>query len=429
MGILDELSMSRKQIELINHGSRVAPSINLAEGCVRSGKTVGLNVKFMMEVAEDKADGEVAIFGRTRETIYRNIIAPMMNPNQMGEFAQFVKYNPGAPTASILGRTVHVIGTSDARAEQVIRGLTLRDSLSDELTLFSEETYNMIVSRHSVEGAWIGATTNPDGPAHWVKKQIIDRQRESGHHVSHFTPHDNVLHLPPNYMANLRRQYTGLWARRFIDGQWAIASGAIYEDYDDDKHTIHPDRIPDISRYIALGIDYGDTNPTAGILIGLGEDGRLYALHEWAPGKGSPSQRVRWLREWLERIDVDPELIFVDPSATALKGEMLQFGMAGFNAQNDHDQIKLVSSLLSTGQLLISTDCSELRAEIPGYIWDPKAAEKGRDEPVKKDDHFCDALRYAVVSSSPIWRPYLNDALNEIDRNPTPPLEAFNAAA
>jgi hypothetical protein len=34
--------------------------------------------------------------------------------------------------------------------------------------------------------------------------------------------------------------------------------------------------------------------------------------------------------------------------------------------------------------------------EIEGYVWDSKEAEKGYDEPLKKDDHAVDALRYAV---------------------------------
>jgi hypothetical protein len=29
-------------------------------------------------------------------------------------------------------------------------------------------------------------------------------------------------------------------------------------------------------------------------------------------------------------------------------------------------------------------------------VWDEKQAEKGYDEPMKKDDHAVDALRYAV---------------------------------
>jgi hypothetical protein len=31
-------------------------------------------------------------------------------------------YTPGAPTATILGRTVHVIGANDAKSEPKIRG-------------------------------------------------------------------------------------------------------------------------------------------------------------------------------------------------------------------------------------------------------------------------------------------------------------------
>lgn len=47
--------------------------------------------------------------------------------------------------------------------------------------------------------------------------------------------------------------------------------------------------------------------------------------------------------------------------------------------------------------------------EIQSYAWDPKAAEKGIDEPVKLDDHAVDALRYAILTSRPMWQPFIPD--------------------
>ena len=69
--------------------------------------------------------------------------------------------------------------------------------------------------------------------------------------------------------------------------------------------------------------------------------------------------------------------------------------------------IGLVASLFTTNQLLIHTSCTELLGEIPGYVWDAKAAEKGEDSPVKLNDHAVDAFRYAVASSQQEWQPYL----------------------
>ena len=35
--------------------------------------------------------------------------------------------------------------------------------------------------------------------------------------------------------------------------------------------------------------------------------------------------------------------------------------------------------------------------ELGVYGYDPKSIEKGKEEPVKVDDHACDALRYMIM--------------------------------
>jgi hypothetical protein len=41
---------------------------------------------------------------------------------------------------------------------------------------------------------------------------------------------------------------------------------------------------------------------------------------------------------------------------------------------------------------------------MPGYEWDPKAADRGEDKPVKANDHSADALRYVLHSTAHEWR-------------------------
>ncbi|NKV28167.1 hypothetical protein GS921_00020 [Rhodococcus hoagii] len=140
--------------------------MNLWHGAVRSGKTVGSLVKFLMKMADGTdLTGESVVIGRTRDTVYRNLIAPLQDPKIYGPWAEHVRYNRGAPTADIFGQEVHVIGASDVRSEAVIRGMTIKRSYCDEISLMNEEFVNMLVSRHSVEGAWLGATTNPTAPS------------------------------------------------------------------------------------------------------------------------------------------------------------------------------------------------------------------------------------------------------------------------
>ncbi|MGW4825734.1 PBSX family phage terminase large subunit, partial [Streptomyces sp. NPDC004227] len=58
----------------------------------------------------------------------------------------------------------------------------------------------------------------------------------------------------------------------------------------------------------------------------------------------------------------------------------------------------------TTGRLKVHSSCRELIAEISGYAWDDRAAEKGEDKPIKAADHSCDALRYAAYTTRSLWQ-------------------------
>jgi phage terminase large subunit len=50
------------------------------------------------------------------------------------------------------------------------------------------------------------------------------------------------------------------------------------------------------------------------------------------------------------------------------------------------------------GICVICDECTNLIKEIEGYVWDPREAKKGYDEPLKENDHAIDALRYALMT-------------------------------
>ncbi|WP_433464153.1 phage terminase large subunit [Spirillospora sp. CA-128828] len=72
--------------------------------------------------------------------------------------------------ATIFGRTVHLVGAADVRAEGRIRGATAALIYIDEATLVPESFFTMCLSRIRVPGARLICTTNPDGPSHWLRK-------------------------------------------------------------------------------------------------------------------------------------------------------------------------------------------------------------------------------------------------------------------
>jgi len=405
-------TLAPKQASSVIEATRTSGKVSLWEGAVRSGKTIGSLLAFLILVATASRRGEVVVIGRTRDSVARNVFGPLTDPVLFGPLAKLVSYTAGAPTGRILGRTVHVMGASDARAEAVLRGLTVAAAYVDEATLVSEQFWNQLLARCSVPGAKIYATTNPDGPAHWFKRNVVDRMTELGYRRFTFTLDDNLALLRdnPDYVAQLKREYRGLWYRRFILGEWVQADGAVFDMWDTERHVVPHAALPPMDRVLALGIDHGTTNPTRGILLGVAL-GRLWAIDEWAPAKGqTDAAQSHDLNRWVTTRDPEtwrwPEWYYVDPAAASFKRQL--FTDSVHNVANAHNDvlagIRTVGSALSTGRLLISDRCEQLTTYLPGYVWDPKATAKGEDKPVKLNDHEVDALRYAVHSSRALWR-------------------------
>lgn len=310
---------------------------------------------------------------------------------------------------------MHLIGASDARAEGRLRGLTACLALADEVTLMPEGFFNQLLGRLSVPGARLLGTTNPDGPGHWLKKKFLDRRHELDLGSWHFILDDNPS-LSPDYVAALRAEYVGLWFQRFVLGKWVQAQGAIYEMWDPDRHVV--DIVPAMRRWMAVGVDYGTVAAFSAVLLGLGEDDRLYIASEYrhdstlARRQLTDAQYSTGVQDWLGSYQhaggsgVQPDWVFVDPSAASFMNQLWHDGVPGVaKAVNDVlDGIRSVAMAMGAGRLFVHRSCHGLIEEIPGYAWDDAAAEKGEDKPIKANDHSCDAMRYALHSTAHEWR-------------------------
>lgn len=396
--------------------------LNIWEGAVRSAKTVASLLRLLLALRDPPPGGAIVIVGKTMDTIARNVFGPLQDPELFGPIAKHVHYTQGAPTATILGRRVEVISANDNKAEGRIRGLTAALAYVDEITIIPEGFWTQLLARLSVPGAQLFGTTNPDGPAHWLRKKFLLRAGELNLATWHFALDDNTF-LDPTFVANLKAEYVGLWYRRMILGEWCMAEGAIFDMFDETRHVV--DVLPPIGQLVALGVDYGTRNPFAALLLGLTtgrtREGRtdpagqrLVFTREYRHDPAVAHQQLtdadysREVTRWLgpER----PAWIAVDPSAASFKLQLYRDGWSNVvDADNAViDGIRMVSTLLGTHKLIIHRSCAGLLDEIPAYSWDDKAAEKGEDRPVKIADHSTDAARYALTTTEPVWRQHLD---------------------
>ena len=388
---------------------------NIWHGAVRSGKTIGSIVawlKFIHEMKDKK--GHFLMTGVTIGTLKDNIldvIETMVGPENY-------RYVAGSREVWICGIKCLIRGASDEASEKKIRGLTLKGHYGDECTLWPRNYYKRAMDRLSVEGAKFFGTTNPDSPYHWLKTDFIDLGKGPGGENKinlldfHFELEDNLT-LPPQYVLDLKSEFTGLWYKRFILGLWVVAEGAIYDMFREEEHVLtswsslpywDSELMPPWEQ-IRAGVDYGTSNPTSFIFLGLWH-GVWYAFaeHRYEGAKTgisrTDSDHSKYYRQYVADHGIHPRTLDVDPSAASFKAQLKRDGVHGTkNADNEvNDGIRVVARALTSGQLKIHISCKTLIKEFMTYIWDPKALEdRGEEKPVKLHDHSLDALRYVAV--------------------------------
>lgn len=424
--------------------------LTVYEGSVRSSKTITSLLDWLAFV-RTAPPGPLLMVGKTERTLERNVIGPLVE--MLGRRRCLLVRGTGE--LHLLGRTLIVVGANDERSQEKIRGLTLAGANVDEASLVPESFWSMLLTRLSVAGARLLATTNPDSPQSWIKRDYLDRAK------THLTKPGTVEHLggavdlarlsfhlddnptlDPAYREFLEATYVGLWRRRFIDGDWVAAEGAIYDMLDLGPGGAHRARWSDVRRQLTgrhwIGLDYGQSNPFHAILLGTTASDQLVVCGEWRhDGRtahrqlddGEYEERLRgWLDDGAGIPGVDgmptsalwPERTAVDPSAASFRSMLRNRGWSGLVAADNAvaDGIRNVSSLLAARRLLFATDDAGrpaapfLERELLGYVWDPKATKRGEDEPLKADDHGPDGLRYGVQVCRSVWRPWMREGLS-----------------
>lgn len=438
---------SRKQKQVLTWWCKDSPVHDkdgiIADGAIRSGKTVSMSLSFAMWAMSTFNGQNFAMCGKTIGSFRRNVLFWL---KLMLKSRGYSVIDRRADNLIIIRKSdtenyFYIFGGKDERSQDLIQGITLAGVFFDEVALMPESFVNQATGRCSVEGSKFWFNCNPDGPYHWFKVNWIDKStgylgKERVEQIRkkaaeeekdpglkeilylHFTMDDN-LSLSEEIKARYRSMYIGVFFKRYILGLWAAAEGVIYDMFDPEKHVKNIKEFFQIlvngNRYVSC--DYGTQNATVFLLWNKGIDGKWYCIREYyysGRDKGKQKTDAEYaddLKKWLDGTRI--KAMIVDPSAASFIAELRKRGYKVIKANNDVlDGIRLVGMLLNLEMLIFSSSCTETIKEFASYIWDEKAAEHGEDKPVKQHDHGCDAVRYFVstVLSSKVAR------LREISR-------------
>lgn len=401
--------------------------LNVWEGAVRSSKTVVSAIAFIIFVYESD-DLVFLMSGKTIASLYRNVITG--DYGILALFDGMVSYRRDSQNNTVLTvignggveKTIYCFGANDERSYQTLRGITAGGWYADEINLhnrtFIDEAFRRTIVAKQRKHFW---TLNPDNPYHFIYTEYIDKysdMRLEGFWLWFFTLDDNPS-LTEERKRELASQYSGIFYKRYILGIRCVAEGAIYDMFtneniyeDKTKPNFHSYRYV---RYISM--DYGTVNPC--VFLDIFDDGDvIYVDNEYYFDSRKEMRQKsdeeyaddyeRFVKDWFVGGGVGSEQIpegILDPSAASFSVALKKRGYFVTDADNEVENgIRRVSTLLSRKTLLINERCNHTIKELSSYSWNEKRAQVGKEEPIKQNDHTCDALRYFVNTRVASWR-------------------------
>ena len=395
----------------------------ICDGSVRSGKTLIMSLSYVFWAMEQFNYNKFGMAGKTIGSFRRNVLFTLkiilrlrgykVQDHRNENYLTIKKYDK--QNKEWKENYFYIFGGRDERSQDLVQGFTSAGFFFDEVALMPQSFVNQAVARCSIEGRKFWFNCNPDGPFHWFKLEWIDKMDEKNAWRLHFELEDNPS-LSKAMIESYKRMFRGVFYDRFILGLWTLAEGVIYSMFM--QHMV----IENVPLGVVInkkwiGVDYGQSNATVYLLIGLGSDGKLYILDEFyhegrkeyvqkSPSKYSKDYFKWKIKNGVDGIPVRIEHTYIDPSA---KGFMLQLHEDGERQirQADNEVLKgieLLSSIIDNDMLRVLKQCKGTINEFASYRWDPKAQEHGEDKPIKQFDHAMDALRYVVNGTRMVWQ-------------------------
>lgn len=399
------VNFSDKQLKAMNwwlSDTRGKSNGIVADGAVRSGKTLSLSLSFILWSCNKFANQNFAICGRTIQSCMRNVVTPLLSVLEPEGYK--VKINGSqnwleVTTGEVTNR-YYIFGGENESSQYLIQGITLAGILFDEVALMTESFVNQALARCSVSGAKFWFNCNPDNPNHWFYTKFIEKKDEVRLEYLHFTMDDN-----PSLTEDVKERYRLMYSAspsfysRYIEGLWTASIGAVYSLFDKSVHVVETENRP-YTEY-QISIDYGTRNPFSMGLWGY-YNGVWYRVKEYyysAREKGKMKTDDEYYNDLEEFAkDLPIKKIIIDPSAASFielirrKGKYITR-----KAVNDViEGIQSVALALQRGDIKINDCCKDSIREFSLYKWNEKANE---DQVIKENDHAMDDIRYFVFTN------------------------------
>jgi phage terminase large subunit len=296
--------------------------------------------------------------------------------------------------------------------------------LIDQAEEVPEEIFQMLQGRLRQRGSPRKGIllANPEGHNWLWRRWVYLKEAYPDHGHVHAKTTDNP-NLPSDYIEALLK-YPESWRKRYMDGSYDVFTGQIWPEYDPEVHEVTPFPLEQWWE-IAETIDHGRRNPTAVLWGAFDEAGNCFIFDEHLEAGKLVNHHAQIINEKREMYG-DPEYTVIDAQAAqqdpntgrSVVDEYWDYGIqtvpsdrhriAGINRVAEWLRLDPSHPHPLTGKTrpegyprIYFFKGLPITEHLPQYKWKPKPPTQEADpkeEPLEKDDHDVDALRYLLMT-------------------------------
>lgn len=266
--------------------------------------------------------------------------------------------------------------------------------------------------------------TNPDHPDHHLLTMAKEGRARHIHSLHADNPYlydrsGKPTKAGADYLARLA-SLTGVRRKRYLQGLWVAAEGAVYEEWRDDANVVDPFEVP-AEWPLFLAVDFGFNDAFSCGWWRVDPDGRLYLTREIHKSQVLVEDHARHIRSIMDEHPEEPlptdivcdhqledrktlERHLRMPTIPAKKAisRGVQLMQSRIRVAGDGKPRLMVfrGAVIGHDEYAAARNTPRgLAAEITGYVWQTIRGTDGipKEVPVDRNNHALDMARYAVA--------------------------------
>ena len=373
------------------HLREYGPRFEIVMGGAGSGKSYAVAQHILLTALDPNHRGRKFLCVRkVARTLRYSVFALLRSIISDHGLAPYFEINKTDMTfTSVTGTQIMLLGLDDVEKLKSIHGVT--DVWGEEATEFSEGDLKQLNLRMRGPGHQkrIILTFNPISQLHWLKARFFDRE-DRGARITRTTYQDNAF-LDQAYRDELEglKDTDHYFYQVYTLGEWGELGNTIFSNYVIEDFDYGEDDLENVRQ----GMDFGYNDPSVLTRSGF-RDGELYTFDELYLLKNTNTQLIEEIQSFY---DYANNVITADSAEPARIAEMKSSGIPIQAAKKGKDSIRAGIDFIKRHRWHIhATRCPNLAKEVQAYKWREDRDGNVMDEPVDRDNHAIDSVRYGL---------------------------------